>query len=63
MTVPTAELPMLLRVPEVAEFLRVSSRTVERLIDTGAFDGGVVRFRGSVRIRRDALMAFVDAHS
>jgi hypothetical protein len=52
-------LPELLRKEDVARILTVSTRTVERLIASGEFSGGVVRKQGIVRITRPALEAFV----
>lgn len=41
----------------------MSISTVERLLADGAFDGGVVRFRGSLRITSAALDEFVAEHT
>lgn len=57
-----AGLPELLRKEDVARILVVSTRTVERLIASGEFAGGVVRSNGIVRITRSALEDFVVRH-
>jgi excisionase family DNA binding protein len=49
--------PHLLTVPEVAEILRVSPRTVRRMIDDKRLP--VVRFGRAVRVRVEALTAFI----
>jgi excisionase family DNA binding protein len=51
-------LPHLLSVSEAAEILRLSPRTVRRLIDDGRLS--VVRFGRAVRIRPEALTALID---
>jgi len=51
----------MLRVPEAAEYLRVSVRTFHRLLASGAVE--YVRIMGSVRIRRESLEEFIEAHS
>jgi excisionase family DNA binding protein len=55
-------LPELLRKEDVARALVVSTRTVERLIASGEFAGGIVRKGGIVRVTRSALEAFVIRH-
>ena len=52
---------LLLTVPEVAQHLRVSKRTVHRLIASRSLP--VLRVGRSIRIRRDDLHAFLDAES
>jgi excisionase family DNA binding protein len=53
----------LLKPREVAEMLGVSLSTVERLINSGAFPDGLVRFRGNTRITPAALEDFVLRHT
>jgi hypothetical protein len=53
-------LPELLRKEDVASFLLVSTRTVERLLAAGEFAGGVMRANGIVRITRSALEEFLE---
>lgn len=62
MTVTEERLPELLTLREVAGLLRVSMRTLERLVERGALP--VVRPtgpNGNRRIRREALRAYLDA--
>ena len=56
---PTPAMP-LETVPETAEHLHVSERTVRRLIADG--DLPVVRFGGTVRVRPEDREAFVRKH-
>jgi excisionase family DNA binding protein len=49
--------PQLLTVPEVAEILRVSPRTVRRMIDDKRLP--VVRLGRAVRVRLEALAALI----
>lgn len=51
--------PLLLSVVDAAALLGVSRSTVNRLIAAGELPS--VRLNGSRRIRRDALIAYVDA--
>lgn len=41
----------------------MSLSTIERLIADGCFAGGVVRFRRSLRIKAEAVDAFIHAHT
>lgn len=50
-------LPPLLMIPEAAEFLRVTERTVYRHLASGALPS--VQFGRSRRIRREDLEAFI----
>ena len=50
--------PHLLSASEVAEILRLSPRTVRRMIDDGRLS--VVRFCRAVRIRPEALTALIE---
>ncbi len=52
---PPAAIPSLLKIVEAADVLRISGRTVRRLISEGQLP--IVRVRGSVRIRRADLEA------
>ena len=49
----------LLLLPEVAEFLRSSVKTVRRLIDDGKLKS--LKVRGRILVRRSDLMALVNA--
>lgn len=60
---PLEQLPALLRLPEVAAVLRVSSSTIERMLDRGVFGSAVIRFGRNVRVSRDGLAAFLAAHA
>lgn len=54
-------LPLILSVPEVADFLAVSHRTVSRMIR----DGQIVAFRDEEewQILRDDLLSYLSHHS
>lgn len=58
--VPASELAPLLTLREVATFLRVSERTVRRLIATGELP--CLRVGAGLRFSHRALMAWVSAH-
>jgi excisionase family DNA binding protein len=49
----------LLLLPDVAEFLRSSVKTVRRLIDDGKLKS--LKVRGRILVRRSDLMALVNA--
>jgi len=49
----------LLLLPEVAEALRVSDKTVRRLIDEGKLKS--LKVRGRILVRSSELMAYVNA--
>ena len=55
-----ADLPILLSVDEVASLVRVSRRTVWRLVSSGELIKPV-RLRGSTRWRRTELEAWIEA--
>ena len=48
----------LLTIPEVAEILRCSEKTIRRLINDGSFP--CLKIRGSIRIQSDGLTAYIN---
>ncbi len=52
--------PLLVSIAEVAQMLRASIRTIERMLATGEIPEPV-RLRGSRRWRREDIVAWVDA--
>jgi excisionase family DNA binding protein len=57
------ELPVLLLKDEVAALLRISVRTLDRLIAAGEFSGGVIKGKGFVRVSRTSVQRFLDART
>jgi excisionase family DNA binding protein len=54
---PLSPLPQLLTVPEVAKILRLSPRTVWRMIEDERIS--VLRFGRAVRVTPDAIVALI----
>ena len=58
-TLPGFErLPLLLKVDEVAELLRVTKRSIYTMVDRGQIPG-ITKVGGRLRFRRDAIEAWL----
>lgn len=59
----SAETTALLRVPEAAAELRLSVRTVYRLVEDGELAATHVGKRRSLRVTRDGLTAYIERNA